>query len=60
MTWELTKAACRMREMFTGRRLKMYTIGEGVYTGQGLKLFTEKVRRTVVAKTWEMFTAWVK
>ncbi len=49
--WGLTKAAHRMREMFTGRRLKMLTIGEGMYTGRGLKLFTEKVRWTVVAKT---------
>jgi hypothetical protein len=59
-TWELTKAAHRTREMFMGRRLKVFTKGEGMYTGWGLKLFTEKVRWIVAAKTWEMFTAWVK
>jgi hypothetical protein len=42
MTWGLTKANCRMREIFTGRRLKILTIGERMYTGWGLKLFTEK------------------
>ncbi len=34
--WGLTKAACRMIEMFTGRGLKMFTRGEGMYTGLSL------------------------
>ncbi len=55
-TWGLTKAACRMTELFVGRRLKIFTIGEGMYTGLGLKLFTEKVGWTIAAKTQEMFT----
>jgi hypothetical protein len=36
MAWGLTKAACRMIEMFTGRGLKMFTRGEGMYTGRSL------------------------
>ncbi len=36
-------------EIFMGRSLKMFTVGEGMYTGRGLKLFTEKVRWTVAA-----------
>jgi hypothetical protein len=36
MAWGLTKAACRMIEMFTGRELKMFTRGEGMYTGRSL------------------------
>ncbi len=59
-TWGLTKGACRMREMFTGIKLKMFTKGEGMYTGRGLKLFTEKMRWMVAAKSWEMFIAWMK
>jgi hypothetical protein len=34
--WGLTKAACRMIEIFTGRGLKMFTRGEGMYTGCSL------------------------
>ncbi len=34
--WGLTKAAYRMIEMFTGRGLKMFTRGEGMYTGWSL------------------------
>jgi hypothetical protein len=36
MAWGVTKAACRMIEMFTGRGLKMFTRGEGMYTGRSL------------------------
>jgi hypothetical protein len=32
--------------MFTGRSSKMFTIGEGMYTGWELKLFTENVKWT--------------
>jgi hypothetical protein len=35
--------------MLTGMSFKMFTIGERMYIGQGLKLFTEKVRWTVAA-----------
>jgi hypothetical protein len=48
--WELTKAACRMIEMFTGMGLKMFTGGEGIYTGQSLFAY-QKRRLTVAAKT---------
>jgi hypothetical protein len=58
--WGLTKAACRMIEMFTGRGLKMFTRGEGIYTGRSLILFAKKGRLTDAAKTWRMFTAWGK
>jgi hypothetical protein len=34
--WGLTKAACRMIDMFTGRGLKMFTSGERMFTGQSL------------------------
>jgi hypothetical protein len=35
--------------MITGRRFKMFTIGEGMYTGWGIKLFTEKVGWMIAA-----------
>jgi hypothetical protein len=55
-TWRLKKAACRMRNVYK-KEIKKFTIGEGMYTGRGLKLFTEKVRWTFADSTWAMFTA---
>ena len=48
MAWGLTKASCRMIEMFTGRGLKMFTRGEGMYTGRSL-IYYQKPNDTALS-----------